>query len=105
MLRGGSGVILCLTPVKRISFETVFLVTLAAFGGVNMAAGSESESTSNAAGDAAGVKFSAPESLSENVGQASSLPVYGASSPRDLGGRMPPELADKMSAPHFQAGS
>src|SRR6185295_9276235 len=27
------------------------------------------------------------------------------SSPRVSGGRMPPELADKMSAPHFQTGS
>jgi hypothetical protein len=45
------------------------------------------------------------ESLSENVGQASSLPVQGASSPRVPGGRMPPEPADKMSAPHFQTGS
>src|SRR5258708_2886230 len=45
------------------------------------------------------------ESLSENVGQASSPPVHGASSPRVSGGRMPPELADKMSAPHFQTGS
>jgi len=40
-----------------------------------------------------------------NVGQASSLPVHGASSPRFSGGRMPPELADKMSAPHFQTCS
>ena len=40
-----------------------------------------------------------------NVGQASSLPVHGASSPRVSDGRMPPELADKMSAPHFQTGS
>ena len=40
-----------------------------------------------------------------NVGQASSLPVHGASSPRVLDGRMPPELADKMSAPHFQTCS
>ena len=45
------------------------------------------------------------KSLSENVGQASSLPVHGASSPRVSGGRMPPELADKMSALHSQTGS
>ena len=45
------------------------------------------------------------ESRSENVGQASSLPGHGASSPRFSGGRMPPELADKMSALHFQTGS
>jgi len=45
------------------------------------------------------------KSLSENVGQASSLPVHGASSPRVSGGRMPPELPDKMSALHFQTGS
>jgi hypothetical protein len=45
------------------------------------------------------------ESLSENVGRASSLPVQGASSPRVPGGRMPPEPADKMSAPHFQTGA
>src|SRR6266404_1578260 len=36
-----------------------------------------------------------------NVGQTSSLPVHGASSPRVSDGRMPPELADKMSAPHL----
>jgi len=46
-----------------------------------------------------------PESLSENVGQASSLPVGGASLPRETGGRMPPEPADKMSAPHEQQSS
>ena len=40
-----------------------------------------------------------------NVGQASSLTVDGASLPRVQGGRMPPEPADKMSAPHFQTGS
>jgi putative membrane-bound dehydrogenase-like protein len=34
------------------------------------------------------------------VGQASSLPVDGASVPRRSGGRMPPEPADKMSALH-----
>ena len=39
--------------------------------------------------------------LSENVGQASSLTVHGASVPRVRGGRMPLEPADKMSAPHF----
>ena len=42
------------------------------------------------------------ESVSENVGQASSLPVDEASLPRLSGGRMPPEPANKMSAPHFQ---
>ncbi len=40
-----------------------------------------------------------------NVGQASSLPVHGASSPRLSDGRMPPELADKISALRFQTGS
>ena len=45
------------------------------------------------------------QSRYENVGQASSLPVHGASSPRGSGGRMSPELADKMSALHFQTGS
>jgi len=45
------------------------------------------------------------KSLSENVGQASSLTVRGASVPRLSGGRMPPEPADKMSAPHYQPGS
>ena len=45
------------------------------------------------------------QSLSENVERASSLPVHGASAPRVLGGRMPPEPADKMSAPHFQTGA
>jgi hypothetical protein len=39
------------------------------------------------------------------VRQSSSLPVHGASSPRVSGGRMPPELADKMSASHFQTDS
>lgn len=37
-------------------------------------------------------------SAKENVGQASSLPVDGASLPRPAGSRMLPELADKMSA-------
>jgi len=45
------------------------------------------------------------ESASENVGQASSLTVAGAFLPRVPGGRMPPEPADKMSAPHFQTAS
>lgn len=36
----------------------------------------------------------------KKVGQASSLTVHGASSPRGSSGRMPPEPADKMSAPH-----
>jgi len=45
------------------------------------------------------------KSLSENVGQASSLPVHGASSPRVSGGGMPPELAGKMSALHSQTAS
>ena len=45
------------------------------------------------------------QSLSENVGQASSLPVHGASLPRVSDGRMKPQLADKMSTPHFQKGS
>ena len=40
-----------------------------------------------------------------NVGQASSLTVHGASVPRVSSGRMPPEPADRMSAPHFQTGS
>jgi len=44
-------------------------------------------------------------SASENVGQASSLTVDGASLPGLSGGRRPPEPADKMSAPHFQTGS
>jgi putative membrane-bound dehydrogenase-like protein len=39
------------------------------------------------------------------VGQASSLPVDEASLPRRSSGKMPPEPADKMSAPHFQAGA
>src|SRR6185295_3704426 len=38
----------------------------------------------------------------ENLGQASSLTVHRASLPRVSGGRMPPEPADRMSAPHFQ---
>jgi hypothetical protein len=42
-----------------------------------------------------------PGCCAGNVGQASSLPVDGASLPRDSGGRMPPESADKMSAPHW----
>ncbi|MBI4658534.1 MAG: glycoside hydrolase family 92 protein [Verrucomicrobia bacterium] len=41
--------------------------------------------------------------VSANVRQASSLPVSGASSPRGSGGRMPPEPADKMSAPQTSA--
>ena len=45
------------------------------------------------------------ESLSESVGQASSLTVRGASLPRVPGGRMPPEPAYKMSAPHVQTRS
>jgi 1,2-diacylglycerol 3-alpha-glucosyltransferase len=45
------------------------------------------------------------KSVSENVGQASSLTVHGASLPRVSGGKMPPEPADKMSAPNFQTGS
>jgi glycosyltransferase involved in cell wall biosynthesis len=45
------------------------------------------------------------KSVSENVGQASSLTVHGASLPRVSGGEMPAELADKMSAPNFQTGS
>ena len=45
------------------------------------------------------------KSVSEKVGQASSLPVHGASSPRVSGGKMPPEPADKMSAPHFRTRS
>ena len=39
----------------------------------------------------------------EPVGKASSLTVHGASVPRVAGGRMPPEPADKMSAPHGAA--
>ncbi len=35
-----------------------------------------------------------------NGGQASSPTVHGTSLPRDLGGKTPPEPADKMSAPH-----
>ncbi|MBI4661796.1 MAG: hypothetical protein HY735_23485 [Verrucomicrobia bacterium] len=42
------------------------------------------------------------QKASETVGQASSLPVRGASSPRVSSGKMPPEPADKMSAPHFE---
>ncbi len=42
----------------------------------------------------------AAEGQSENVAQASNLPVDGASVPRSSDGRMPPEPADKMSAPH-----
>ncbi|MBI3881814.1 MAG: response regulator [Verrucomicrobia bacterium] len=38
--------------------------------------------------------------VAEGVGQASSLPVGGASLPRPTGGKMPPEPADKMSALH-----
>ncbi len=51
------------------------------------------------------VKSETTESRSENAGQASSLTVHGASLSRVAGGRMPPEPADKMSAPHFQTGS
>ena len=40
-----------------------------------------------------------------NVGQAASLAVHGASLPRVSGGKLPPELADKMAAPHLQTGS
>ncbi len=40
--------------------------------------------------------------VSENVGQASSLPVGEASWPRLSSGKMPPKPADKMSAPHCQ---
>jgi hypothetical protein len=40
--------------------------------------------------------YQTAESVSENVGQASSLTVHGASLPRVSGG--------KMSAPHFQTG-
>jgi len=43
------------------------------------------------------------ENVAENVGQASSLPVGDASLRRLSSGKMPPEPADKMSAPHFQA--
>ena len=45
------------------------------------------------------------DSASENVGQASSLTVDGTSLPRVSGGKMPPEPADKMFAPHFQTAS
>jgi MFS family permease len=47
----------------------------------------------------------APKGVSVSVGQASSLPVQGASAPRDSGGRMPPEPADRMSALHRQTRS
>ncbi len=43
--------------------------------------------------------------MADNVGQASSLTVHGASVPRVSGGKMPPEPADRMSAPHFQTSS
>ncbi|MBI4664529.1 MAG: ATP-dependent DNA helicase [Verrucomicrobia bacterium] len=43
-------------------------------------------------------------SQSENVGQASSLPDEGASSPRGPGGRKPPELAGWKPALHYQTG-
>ena len=46
-----------------------------------------------------------PKSLYENVGQASSLTVHGASLPRVAGGRMPPEPSDGWSASHFHPGS
>ena len=49
--------------------------------------------------------LSVVKSVSEKAGQASSLPVHGASSPRVSGGKMPPEPADKMSAPHFRTRS
>ena len=41
----------------------------------------------------------------ETWGQASSLPVHGASSHRVSSGSMTPELADKMFAQHFQTRS
>ncbi len=44
-----------------------------------------------------------PFLLARRVGQASSLTVHGASVPLVAGGRMPPEPADKMSAPHGAA--
>ena len=46
----------------------------------------------------------APKSLPGYAGQASSRRVHAASSPRDSGGRMPPEPADKMSALHAPPG-
>jgi len=45
------------------------------------------------------------ENVREKVGQASSLTVHGASLPGVRGGKMPPEPADKMSAPPFKTGS
>ncbi|MBI4657546.1 MAG: SNF2 helicase associated domain-containing protein [Verrucomicrobia bacterium] len=57
------------------------------------------ESTLN---EEAGWRIQGPASGgSEAVGKASSLPVHAASSPRGSGGRMPPEPADKMSAPQL----
>jgi hypothetical protein len=49
--------------------------------------------------------YQTTESVSENVGQASSLTVHGASLPRVSGGKMLPEPEDKTSAPHFQTDS
>jgi cysteine desulfurase/selenocysteine lyase len=51
-----------------------------------------------------GIRIFGPKRRSENVGQASSLTVHGASLPRVSGGMVPPEPADKRSAPHFQTG-
>jgi len=51
------------------------------------------------------IDSSLSQSASENVGQASSLTVTEASLPRVSDGRMPPEPADKMSAPHFLTAS
>jgi len=45
------------------------------------------------------------KSMVENVGQPSSLPVDEASLPRLSSGKMPPEPADRMSAPHAQTRS
>ena len=47
----------------------------------------------------------APDSASENVGQASSLTVDEAHSPRVSGGSLQHKPADKMSAPHSQTAS
>lgn len=45
------------------------------------------------------------KNLPEDVGQASSLPIHGASSPCGSDSGMPPELSDKMSALRSPSGS
>lgn len=52
-----------------------------------------------------GLRFAVVYLMHENVGQPSSLTVDGTSVPREPGGRMPPEPADRMSAPHSPAAA